>query len=142
LGKFAGLVEYDGRDFAGWAAQPGLRTVEETLAGALGTVLRQPVRLTVAADGRGSGLRGLADRVAARIAVAIDADALATADAVVHLAGRSIDQGLRWTRKVKHQILQSRVRGTRLLAETMAARAGSGGRPGTSQRPRPGSAPR
>jgi uncharacterized protein (TIGR01777 family) len=57
----------------------------------------------------------------------IDADALATADVVVHLAGRSIDQGLRWTRKVKEAILQSRVRGTRLLAETMAARAGSGG---------------
>jgi tRNA pseudouridine38-40 synthase len=48
LGKFAGLVEYDGRDFAGWAAQPDLRTVEETLASALGTVLRQPVKLTVA----------------------------------------------------------------------------------------------
>lgn len=48
LGKFAGLVEYDGRDFAGWAAQPGLRTVEETLTGALGTVLRQPIKLTVA----------------------------------------------------------------------------------------------
>ena len=48
MGKFAGLVEYDGRDFAGWAAQPGLRTVEETLTGALGTVLRQPIKLTVA----------------------------------------------------------------------------------------------
>jgi tRNA pseudouridine38-40 synthase len=48
LEKFAGLVEYDGTGFAGWAAQPGLRTVEETFAGALDTVLRQPVRLTVA----------------------------------------------------------------------------------------------
>ncbi len=46
--KYAGLVEYDGADFAGWAAQPGLRTVEGTLAEALGTVLRQPVKLTVA----------------------------------------------------------------------------------------------
>ena len=46
--RFAGLVEYDGTNFAGWAAQPGLRTVEETLAGALGTVLRQPVKLMVA----------------------------------------------------------------------------------------------
>jgi tRNA pseudouridine38-40 synthase len=46
--KYAGLVEYDGTDFAGWAAQPGLRTVEEALAGALGTVLRQPVKLIVA----------------------------------------------------------------------------------------------
>ena len=46
--KYAGLVEYDGTDFAGWAVQPGLRTVEGTLAEALGTVLRQPVKLTVA----------------------------------------------------------------------------------------------
>ncbi len=46
--RYASLVEYDGTDFAGWAAQPGLRTVEATLAGALSTVLRQPVKLTVA----------------------------------------------------------------------------------------------
>jgi tRNA pseudouridine38-40 synthase len=46
--KFAGLVEYDGAGFAGWAAQPGLRTVEGTLAGSLGTILRQPVKLVVA----------------------------------------------------------------------------------------------
>lgn len=46
--KYAGLVEYEGTDFAGWAAQPDARTVEETLAGALGTVLRRPVKLTVA----------------------------------------------------------------------------------------------
>jgi tRNA pseudouridine38-40 synthase len=41
---------YDGTDFSGWAAQPGLRTVEGELAAALGTILRagQPVRLTVA----------------------------------------------------------------------------------------------
>ena len=46
--KFAGLVEYDGAGFAGWAAQPGQRTVEGTLAGALGTVLRRPAKLSVA----------------------------------------------------------------------------------------------
>ena len=46
--KYAGLVEYDGTDFAGWARQPGIRTVEETLAGALSTVLRQPVKLAAA----------------------------------------------------------------------------------------------
>lgn len=39
---------YDGTDFSGWARQPGLRTVEEELATALGTVLRvPPPRLTV-----------------------------------------------------------------------------------------------
>ena len=43
-------VAYDGGGFAGWAAQPGRRTVEETLAVALGQVLRlgEPPRLTVA----------------------------------------------------------------------------------------------
>jgi tRNA pseudouridine38-40 synthase len=40
---------YDGTDFSGWAVQPGRRTVEGVLAGALGTVLRlEGVRLTVA----------------------------------------------------------------------------------------------
>jgi tRNA pseudouridine38-40 synthase len=46
--KIAGLVEYDGTNFAGWAAQPGMRTVEGTLSEALGMVLRQPVKLSVA----------------------------------------------------------------------------------------------
>jgi tRNA pseudouridine38-40 synthase len=46
--KLAGLVEYDGADFAGWAAQPGRRTVEGVLSGALSTVLRQPVKMGVA----------------------------------------------------------------------------------------------
>ncbi|WP_366181512.1 tRNA pseudouridine synthase A [Actinomyces timonensis] len=41
-------LAYDGAGFAGWAAQPGLRTVEGELTGALETVLRVPVRLTVA----------------------------------------------------------------------------------------------
>ncbi len=46
--KLAGLVEYDGSGFSGWASQPGLRTVEASLAEALRTVLRQPVKLGVA----------------------------------------------------------------------------------------------
>lgn len=46
--KYAGLVEYDGADFAGWATQPGLRTVEGTLSEALATILRQPIKLSVA----------------------------------------------------------------------------------------------
>ncbi len=46
--KFAGLVEYDGADFAGWASQPATRTVEGVLSGALSTVLRQPVKMSVA----------------------------------------------------------------------------------------------
>ena len=46
--KYAGLIEYDGADFAGWAAQPGLRTVEGELSKALSTVLRQPIKMSVA----------------------------------------------------------------------------------------------
>ena len=41
---------YDGSQFHGWAAQPGLRTVQGVLSGALGLLLRlpQPPELTVA----------------------------------------------------------------------------------------------
>ncbi len=41
-------LEYDGGDFAGWARQPGLRTVQEELERALATLLRTQVTLTVA----------------------------------------------------------------------------------------------
>lgn len=41
-------IEYDGSGFRGWAAQPGLRTVQGELQAALGTVLREDVQLTVA----------------------------------------------------------------------------------------------
>jgi tRNA pseudouridine38-40 synthase len=46
--KLVGLVEYDGARFAGWAAQPDRRTVEDELSRALRTVLRQPAKLSVA----------------------------------------------------------------------------------------------
>src|SRR3954451_12196870 len=41
-------IAYDGTPFAGWARQPGLRTVQEELERALAVVLREPVTLTVA----------------------------------------------------------------------------------------------
>jgi len=41
-------IEYDGSAFRGWAAQPGLRTIQGELEAALATVLRVPVQLTVA----------------------------------------------------------------------------------------------
>jgi len=41
-------LEYDGGPFEGWAEQPGRRTVAAELSRALATVLREPVRLTVA----------------------------------------------------------------------------------------------
>ncbi len=42
-------VAYDGARFSGWARQPGLRTVQETLEGAVSQILSgTPVELTVA----------------------------------------------------------------------------------------------
>lgn len=49
----------------------------------------------------------------------IDAAALAGVAAIVHLAGENVGQ--RWTKKRRSDILHSRVGGTRLLAETVAA---------------------
>jgi tRNA pseudouridine38-40 synthase len=42
------ILAYDGSPFAGWAAQPGRRTVAGELSRALEIVLRRPVALTVA----------------------------------------------------------------------------------------------
>ena len=42
------MLEYDGTDFAGWAKQPGLRTVQATLEDAISTVTGQTAELTVA----------------------------------------------------------------------------------------------
>ena len=53
------LLEYDGTEFAGWARQPGRRTVQGVVEEALGTVLRRPVELTVAGrTDRGVHARG------------------------------------------------------------------------------------
>jgi tRNA pseudouridine38-40 synthase len=41
-------IEYDGTNFAGWARQPGERSVQEVLERALATVLREPLTVTVA----------------------------------------------------------------------------------------------
>jgi tRNA pseudouridine38-40 synthase len=41
-------ISYDGGGFRGWAAQPGLRTVQGELETALATILRERVSLTVA----------------------------------------------------------------------------------------------
>ena len=41
-------LSYDGTDFHGWAAQPGLRTVQGELEAGLQKILRRPVPVTVA----------------------------------------------------------------------------------------------
>ena len=58
----------------------------------------------------------------------LDRDALAKADAVVHLAAANIGDKLRWTARTKREILETRVEGTGLVARTMAELAkGPGG---------------
>lgn len=52
----------------------------------------------------------------------LDPAALDGVDAVVHLAGESIAQ--RWTRRVKRELRESRLRGTALVARAVAERAG------------------
>jgi uncharacterized protein (TIGR01777 family) len=49
----------------------------------------------------------------------IDRDALLRVNAVIHLAGEPL-LGLRWTAEKKREILESRVKGTELIARTMA----------------------
>jgi uncharacterized protein (TIGR01777 family) len=49
----------------------------------------------------------------------IDSAALAACDVVVHLAGDNIADG-RWTKAKKQRIVDSRVQGTRLIAESLA----------------------
>lgn len=51
----------------------------------------------------------------------LDAATLPALDAVVHLAGENISEG-RWTEDKKRRILESRVKGTRLVAESLARR--------------------
>jgi tRNA pseudouridine38-40 synthase len=52
-------LEYDGGAFAGWARQPGQRTVQEELERALATLRREPVSLAVAGrTDRGVHARG------------------------------------------------------------------------------------
>lgn len=50
----------------------------------------------------------------------LDRKALAGVDAVIHLAGENIGEGI-WTAEKKKRILQSRILSTRLLAEAAAA---------------------
>jgi tRNA pseudouridine38-40 synthase len=42
------VLAYDGTDFHGWAAQPGVRTIQGVLEDALGRLLGEPPRLSVA----------------------------------------------------------------------------------------------
>ena len=73
---------------------------------------------------RGAGVRDPRHRTVVwdPAAGAIDCAGLEAHDAVVHLAGEDIAAG-RWTRARKQVIRESRIRGTRLLCETLAGLA-------------------
>jgi tRNA pseudouridine38-40 synthase len=53
------ILEYDGRDFAGWARQPARRTVQDELERALATVLRRPAVPVVVAGRTDAGVHAL-----------------------------------------------------------------------------------
>ena len=72
---------------------------------------------TVRTIGRGAGSDARWDPVAGRL----DAGALDGIDAVIHLAGSSVAE--RWTERTKRAILESRLQGTRLIAEACARAA-------------------
>jgi uncharacterized protein (TIGR01777 family) len=73
------------------------------------------VRRLLRTAGKGGADTASWDPTAGRI----DEDAVDGVDAVVHLAGENISAG-RWTAERKRRILDSRVRSTQLLAETLA----------------------
>lgn len=72
---------------------------------------------TVRTIGRGAGSDVPWDPAAGRL----DAGALDGRDAVIHLAGSSV--AVRWTANARREILESRVQGTRLIAEACARAA-------------------
>jgi tRNA pseudouridine38-40 synthase len=77
-------LEYDGTHFAGWATQPGPRTVQETVEDALATVLRREVRLTVAGrTDRGVHARGQVASHQGEPASTINLNALLPSDVAV-----------------------------------------------------------
>ena len=103
------LLEYDGTDFAGWATQPGLRTVQETVEGALVTVLRREVKLTVAGrTDRGVHARGQVARHDGDPAPIRNLNALLPPDVAV-LASESAPDGFDARRDARSRTYRYRV---------------------------------
>jgi tRNA pseudouridine38-40 synthase len=85
-------IEYDGTDFAGWARQPGLRTVQSELERALAVVLRRPVDLTVAGrTDRGVHAWGQVASYGGEPADPVSLNALVPADVAVLASRRAPD---------------------------------------------------
>lgn len=83
-------LSYDGTQFRGWAAQPGLRTVQDELTGALTTILRTPDVAVVCAGRTDSGVHARGQVVHTDVPddVPVLADADSGPDEVGRLARR------------------------------------------------------
>ena len=103
------LLEYDGTEFAGWATQPGLRTIQETVEGAIATVLRREVRLTVAGrTDRGVHAKGQVASHEGEPAPTRNLNALLPADVAV-LASEAASDGFDARRDARSRTYRYRV---------------------------------
>jgi tRNA pseudouridine38-40 synthase len=103
------LLEYDGTGFAGWATQPGFRTIQETVEGAIATVLRREVRLTVAGrTDRGVHARGQVASHEGEPAPVRNLNALLPADVAV-LASEDAPDGFDARRDARSRTYRYRV---------------------------------
>jgi tRNA pseudouridine38-40 synthase len=111
-------IAYDGSGFAGWAAQPGLRTVQGELEAALARILGAPIELTVAgrtdsgvhATGQIASFeheRELPDRLAERLNAVIARD-------VAVLAAEPAPDGFDARRDARSRTYRYRVLASRL----------------------------
>jgi uncharacterized protein (TIGR01777 family) len=113
------VLPADLRDHARYRDRPRLRVAVTGATGLIGSALIPFLttgghQVTPIVRGRPQpgeiGWNPAADR--------LDPAQLEGVDAVVHLAGENV--GTRWTRAKKRRIAESRIKGTRLLAETLA----------------------
>ncbi len=113
------------------AAQGGSKIMHVAVTGATGLVGSSLVALLTSGGHRVTRLvrqssrtptPGVSDSIWSPDSGQIDRSALEGVDAVVHLAGENIAAG-RWTAAQKARIRESRVKGTRLLSETLAGLA-------------------
>ena len=108
-------IEYDGTRFAGWARQPGLRTVQGELERALATVLREEVVLTAAGrTDRGVHATGQVASYAGEPAPASAVNALLPPDVAVTASARAPDgfdaRGDALSRTYRYRVLARRAR--------------------------------
>lgn len=111
------LTRLDLERHGAYAARGAQRVAITGASGFLGAALVPFLRTgghAVRTIGRGAGSDARWDPAAGRL----DEGALEGLDAVVHLAGSSV--ATRWTAATRREIRESRVQGTRLVAETIA----------------------